>query len=79
MFDRCGSPASLRRLRAVLALRDLSIVEFAETLGISDSHLRLVVLRERKPSPRLLRALVEALGAQAWTFVCGAEDVLRAT
>ncbi|HEX2573697.1 MAG TPA: hypothetical protein VH877_29370 [Polyangia bacterium] len=77
-FDRSASPVAVRRLRAVLALRDQSIIGLARRLAVSDCHLRAVVLGARQPSSRLRDALVAELGEGPWAFVCGAVDVLSA-
>jgi transcriptional regulator with XRE-family HTH domain len=76
MTNRQPSPATLRRLSAVLALRGITVSKFAGALGVSDSHLRAVVIGERHGSERLLCALQDALGARDWQFVRGAIDSL---
>ena len=76
MIDGKASPAILRRLTAVLALHGLSVRAFATGIGISDAHLRAVLLGERKPSERVAQAIREHLGAAGWQFVRGQVDVL---
>jgi transcriptional regulator with XRE-family HTH domain len=76
MTNRRPSPATLRRLSAVLALRGTTVSQLATKLGISDSHLRAVVIGERRGSERLLTALQDDLGSADWQFVRGLVDVV---
>jgi hypothetical protein len=78
-LDRSTSPVALQRLRAVLTLRDQSVVALARRLSVSDCHLRAVMLGQRRPSSRLYAALVTELGPHAWAFVSGAANVLLAS
>jgi len=76
MHDGRSTPAVLRRLTAVLALRGLSVRVFAARLGVSDGHLRGVLLGERNASERLMAALIEALGQADWLFIRGQVNTL---
>jgi transcriptional regulator with XRE-family HTH domain len=67
---------SLRRLRAVLALRGTTVAPTASKLGVTPSHFRVVLLGEREGSIALQSRLEAALTADEWAFVTGRVDVL---
>jgi transcriptional regulator with XRE-family HTH domain len=64
------------RLRAALALREISLDGLGRRLGVSGRHLAFVCANERRASARLLAALESELGAPAWRFVTGQDDHL---
>jgi hypothetical protein len=63
------------RLNAALALRAVSLVDFARRIGASRTHLRQVMSSQRAASARLVDELKAELG-EAWFFVVGETDVL---
>lgn len=60
---------------AVLALRDVGLQQVAKASGVTYFHLRYVLRGERK-SERLLRAMRDFVGADAWRWAVGETDVL---
>lgn len=77
MTDDREPLASLRRLRAVLALRETTLAEVAKKIGCTPSHLRVVVLGRREPSARLRSKLQRELRGDEWSFARGDTDVLQ--
>jgi len=76
MTDSTTPLASLRRLRAVLALRGTTLSSLAKKIGCTPSHLRVVVLGRRDASPALRTKLERALRPDEWNFARGETDVL---
>lgn len=77
MTDDNTPIASLRRLRAVLALRETTLADVAKRIGCTPSHLRVVVLGRREPSARLRSKLQRELRRDEWSFARGETDVLQ--
>lgn len=77
MADHATSLASLRRLRAVLALRGTTLSSLAKKIGCTPSHLRVVVLGRRAVSPALRTKLEREIRPDEWRFARGEADVLR--
>lgn len=77
MTDSTTPLASLRRLRAVLALRGTTLSNLAHKIGCTPSHLRVVVLGRREVSPALRTKLERELRPDEWRFARGEADVLR--
>ena len=77
MTDDKKPLASLRRLRAVLALRATTLADVAKKTGCTPSHLRAVVLGHRLPSMKLRLKLERELRPDEWLFARGETDVLR--
>lgn len=77
MTDSTAPLASLRRLRAVLALRGTTLSSLAKKIGCTPSHLRVVVLGRREVSPALRTKLEREIRPDEWNFARGETDVLR--
>jgi transcriptional regulator with XRE-family HTH domain len=77
MTDSTTPLASLWRLRAVLALRGMTLSNLAHRVGCTPSHLRVVVLGRRGVSPALRTKLERELRPDEWNFARGETDVLR--
>jgi len=77
MADHATPLASLRRLRAVLALRGTTLSSLAKNIGCTPSHLRVVVLGRREVSPALRTKLERELRPDERRFARGEADVLR--
>ena len=77
MADHATPLASLRRLRAVLAVRGTTLSSLAKKIGCTPSHLRVVVLGRREVSLALLTKLERELRPSEWRFARGEADVLR--
>ncbi|HET9623469.1 MAG TPA: helix-turn-helix transcriptional regulator [Kofleriaceae bacterium] len=77
MADYATPLASLRRLRAVLALRGTTLSSLAKKIGCTPSHLRVVVLGRRAVSPALRTKLEREVRPDEWRFALGEADVLR--
>ena len=77
MSNRAIRTDCLRRLRALLVLRDQSLADLAKRLVVSHAHLRLVILQARRPSEDLRGRLHDELTAEEWQFVYGESDALR--
>lgn len=69
--------APLRRLRAVLALRETTLVAIAKRVGCTPSHLRFVLIGARAPSAPLRSKLERELRDDEWQFVRSETDVLH--
>ncbi len=76
MRNSTNNPAPLKRFYATLALKGLHLAEMARRCGVSNAHLRAVILGERRPSERLALTLQAEVGQQGWAFVSGQVDVL---
>jgi transcriptional regulator with XRE-family HTH domain len=66
------------RLRAVLALRGLSITSLAASVGISARHLELVTSGRRPLTQKVAEGIQRAIGADAWDFITGKAGALDA-
>ena len=77
MTDNKTLFCSLRRLRAVLALHDTTVVAIAKRVGCTPSHVRFVLVGSRHPSAALRSKLEAELRSDEWSFVRGDVDVLR--
>lgn len=77
MADHATPLASLRRLRAVLALRTTTLSSLAKKIGCTPSHLRVVVLGRRAVSPALRTKLEREVRPDEWRFARGEADLLR--
>ena len=66
------------RLRAVLALRGLSLTSLAASVGISARHLELVTSGRRPLTRNVAEGIQRAIGADAWAFVTGKAGTLDA-
>lgn len=69
MFHGENSHPAMKRLRAVLALRGLSVANLAGLVGVSGQHLYAVMTGARRPSERLLSSIREQLGDDEMAFV----------
>lgn len=63
------------RLRAVLAARELTFARLAHRLDVCERYLAYVI-RGKRQSATLLRALRDHLGEPAWRFVAQQSSVL---
>ena len=68
-----------RRFRAALDLRELGVEDIARQARVSARHVWFVLKGERRPSANLLSTIRDAVGVDAWAWVCGETDVLRDT
>lgn len=68
----------LPRLKAVLALKELTLHSLARRLDVSERHLWFVVTGERRPSERVRQGIKRVLGQDGWQFACGHIDTLTA-
>jgi transcriptional regulator with XRE-family HTH domain len=76
MSNRTNGPDSMRRFDAVLALRGISVREFARRCQRSNAHVRAVLLGDREPSEELREAMRAALTPAEWAFVSGESNTL---
>lgn len=77
MTDNPKPLASLRRLRAVLALRGTTVAAVAKAIGVTPSHLRVVLLGRREASASLRSRLIGELRSEEWDFAIGNALVLQ--
>jgi hypothetical protein len=76
MTDEKIRNVCFRRLRAVLALRETTLLETAKRVGCTPSHLRFVLIGARLPSAALRSKLERELRAADWAFARGQVDML---
>lgn len=78
-MSRQTPAATLRRLNAILALQGRTAAQLAAALGVSQGHLRHVVIGQRVPSAKLADGIRQAVTPDGWSFLSGEIDALPDT